>query len=229
MNKALSQNLENLHQYWLALGAEQSGELFQHTSWPNKRWNSTFSFSNVFSRVGERLSTIDQVDASKLNECSKDLGFTLQAMMQLEVMTLTLPTSSEYKTHDEITHISTTDQARKWTLACSEAFAYSLDETVIQHVLKDPNCYLFALFKDGKIAGTVLLFQTGRTLGIHQLGTVRAFRKMGVAAQLMAHSLSFASELGCDYAVLQASKAGIPLYSKLGFERLATITSVQAV
>ncbi|PKF49752.1 GNAT family N-acetyltransferase [Enterovibrio nigricans] len=114
-------------------------------------------------------------------------------------------------------------------LACSEAFAYSLDETVIQHVLTDPNCYLFALFKDGKIAGTVLLFQTGRTLGIHQLGTVRAYRKMGVAAQLMAHSLSFASELGCGYAVLQASKAGIPLYSKLGFEQLATITSVQAV
>jgi ribosomal protein S18 acetylase RimI-like enzyme len=65
-------------------------------------------------------------------------------------------------------------------------------------------------------------------LGIHQEGTVPGFRKMGVAAALMEHLIIQAQYDGIDYVSLQASKAGLHLYEKMGFQELTRITSLVA-
>ncbi|NGN97880.1 GNAT family N-acetyltransferase [Grimontia sp. S25] len=228
MNAALQANLDNLNLYWQALGAEQEGELFVHPSWPNKRWSPGLSLHGVNFSSGQRASTVDELDDKCLQLLSAQHSLTLSVAMQLVVMTFELPQDAEFEFGQEIERVSTPKQVTDWTAACSNAFNYVIDEAVIQHLNADSNSHIFALYKEGEIAGTVILYKTGNTLGIHQLGTLREFRKMGVASALMQHSLALAKELGCEYVTLQASKAGLPLYEQLGFQQLAMLTSVLA-
>ncbi|KXF80764.1 GNAT family N-acetyltransferase [Enterovibrio coralii] len=228
MSLALKHNLDNLHQYWLALNPVQDGEIYRHTRWPNKRWRPDFSLNNVTFAVGERASTIEECDEERLSALSRANGLELQKLFQLQIMTLELESESTFQRQPDIERVISHAQMQAWTEACGNAFGYALDIAAIVHIHKDPNCHLFVFYKEGEIAGTVLLYQTGKTMGVHQLGTLKAFRQRGVAAALMAHSLAFAKEKACTHVTLQASKAGVPLYEKLGFKQVGKLSGLLA-
>ena len=79
---------------------------------------------------------------------------------------------------------------------------------------------------DGEIAGTAISYRTNDTLGLHQVGTVPSFRKMGVAAALIQHLVAQAQHDDIDYVSLQASQAGLHLYEKMGFQAIGKLTSL---
>lgn len=72
------------------------------------------------------------------------------------------------------------------------------------------------------VGQSVLHLTTGRlgVAGIFNVGVVPDSRGRGVAKAVTSTALRFARELGCRYALLNATEMGEPLYRSLGFETL---------
>ncbi|MEP1444580.1 MAG: GNAT family N-acetyltransferase [Paraglaciecola sp.] len=224
MKKILRKNLNNLNLFWQALNTQEQDGLFTHTSWPNKQWRADFSLpSHVALPAGKVFST---VSAQHVLEGSK---FSIQG--QLVVMNLSIDKEAitqkpNSQAPQQIITLTHEDDASDWASACGLAFGYDIDARVIQGLLEDPNARVLAYIIDNKIAGTAISYCTGDTLGVHQVGTVPSYRKMGVAAALMDYLIHQAQLDGIDSMSLQASQAGINLYEKLGFKALTKITTL---
>jgi len=227
MDLALSKNLNNLNHFWQALNTDESNDFYTHKSWPNKHWQAGFNLPDNISSAtlpkNKVISTIVDLSNQKISG--------LVVKNQLMVMNLALDqgvNSSIGKTHSKIVKLSGEENAIKWSQGCGQAFGYEIDTRVIQDLLKNSNASVFAYLIDGEIAGTAISYKTGDTLGIHQLGTVPSFRKMGVALALMEHILAQAVSQNCHFVSLQASQAGLYMYEKLGFQSLGKLTSLVA-
>jgi len=227
MDLALKQNLNNLNCFWQALNGEENNGFFTHKSWPNKHWQADF---NVSDRISGSTLPKNRV-ISTITDLTNQKMSGLVVKNQLVVMNLVLEQSVNSpigKTHSKIVKLSREDDAIKWSQGCGQAFGYEIDASVIQSLLNNPNASVFAYFIDDKIAGTAISYLSGDTLGIHQLGTVPSFRKMGIALALMEHLLEQASNQKCRFVSLQASQAGLRMYEKLGFQSFGKLTSLVA-
>lgn len=224
MNKILGKNLNNLNLFWQALNTQEQYGLFTHTSWPNKQWRVDFSLPrDVALPKGKVFSTVSEQHALEVS--------TLSIKGQLVIMNLSIDKEiitqkPNSQSPQQIITLTYEENASDWASACGLAFGYDIDAKVIQGLLKDPNASVLACIIDDKIAGTAISYRTGDTLGVHQVGTVPSYRKMGVAAALMEYLIHQAQCDGIDYMSLQASQAGINLYEKLGFKALTKITSL---
>ncbi|MCJ8295737.1 MAG: GNAT family N-acetyltransferase [Colwellia sp.] len=224
MDLALKSNLNNLNEYWQALDVSEQDGLFAHTSWPNKQWHADFSLPSYKASVSlpkdKTFSTITDINDQELS------GFSVKS--QLVIMNLSLANNQTAlgQIHPQIVKLSSKENAATWATACGLAFGYVIDADVIQALLNNPEASVWAYMVDGEIAGTAISYSSDNTLGIHQLGTVPSFRKMGIADALMKHLLAQASSEGFNTVSLQASKAGLHLYEKMGFKALGNITSL---
>lgn len=227
MTFSLNDNLNNLNYFWQALKVDEKNGKFTHKSWPNKHWQADFNLPDLISAKNLPFNKV----VSTVNELAEPENRGLAIKGQLEIMNLkleqvrNLPNESS---HVNIVKLLLGDDISKWVKGCSEAFGYEIDADVIQHLLKNSNASIFAYMIDGEIAGTAISYKTDNTLGIHQLGTTPNYRKMGVALALMEHILVQASNLRCELVSLQASKAGLHMYEKLGFKPLGKLTSYSA-
>lgn len=224
MKRTLDKNLNNLNLYWQALNPQEQDGLFTHTSWPNKQWCADFSLpSHVALPAGKVFSTVSEQHALE----DSNLSFQGQlVIMNLPIDTQAITQKPSTQAPQQIKRLTCEEDASNWASACGLAFGYDVDARVIQGLLKDPNASVLAYIIDNKIAGTAITYHTGDTLGVHQVGTVLSYRKMGVAVALMQYLIHQAQHDGIDYMSLQASQAGIHLYEKLGFKALTKITSL---
>ncbi len=87
------------------------------------------------------------------------------------------------------------------------------EDSAIRHYL--------AFVGDEPAACTTLLLD-GETAGIWNVGTMRAYRRQGLAATLVAHALAEAADAGCNQSVLVASPMGRPLYEAMGYQRVGS-------
>lgn len=216
MTTALQQNLNNLHHFWAAMPNEQSKGIQSHSQWPNKVWASDFSLFTHKSSNSQALVTTEQTD---INDA---LSSAFKVKFSLTMMNLTLD-ESQGKPAAQVTTISTTGQLNTWTRACSEAFGYDIDASALTPLLTNPDASILAYLINDDIAATAITYKTGGVMGIHQMGVTPNFRGKGLARDLMLHILATAKEQNCSFATLQASKAGMPLYTQLGFKPLAPI------
>jgi GNAT superfamily N-acetyltransferase len=101
-----------------------------------------------------------------------------------------------------------------------------LPEYFSRHLGKD--MMAFVAKDDGKIIATTLLvviekpanprFITGKIGEVLSVYTNPAYRRQGIAKQLMTMLLAYAKEQKLDLVELKATKDGYPLYKQMGFE-----------
>jgi len=223
MDILLEKNLQNLHEYWLALGALKQDGAFLHQRWPYKHWRQDYKlFEPAHESSNNSLVTAEQIETVP-NEWNKK--------GQLVIMSLAAigeSAESEYDT-EACVWIEDKDSLNSWVESCSQAFGYQLDLVAINNLYNQTNAYILAHFTGGKISGTAIGFKTDSTFGIHQFGVVPDFRGLGIAKKLMQSLLLKANYLGCSNVSLQASQAGLPLYKSYGFEELGYLTSFTRV
>ncbi len=82
----------------------------------------------------------------------------------------------------------------------------------------------FVAWRDGKPASVCTMFMHGSLVGFHDVGTLPAFRRQGIATSLMRHACHFAREHGCETAVLLASGEGYEMYQRAGFHHAGSIS-----
>ncbi len=225
MNVELERNLINLNQFWQALNANKKDNILTHVSWPNKQWRSDFSLpEHELSETmiaGKSFSTIIDININEFN--------AITIKNQLIPMNVNVDKQELFveESYSKVVTLTADDNAEKWSLACGLAFGYTIDANVIQRLLSNVNATVLAYLVEGEIAGTAISYQTCDALGIHQLGTVPSFRKMGVAAALMDYIINKAKQSDViNNVCLQASPAGIHLYEKMGFQALGKLTSM---
>lgn len=113
--------------------------------------------------------------------------------------------------------VSNNSELNVWCNIASAAFGYTVDKTKVQPLMGTNNITITLGFKGNKPAATGLLLKTKHTVGIHQVGVLPALQGQGVATAIMHNLLASSVKQDANYAVLQASDAGAPLYRKLGF------------
>jgi len=226
MDLLLDKNLNNLNHFWQALNASEKNGLCIHKSWPNKQWHTNFSLPSSEAAITLSANKVFSTAANMDNELT---GFTVKS--HLVVMSLALKERSDVQdlareNSANVVKLTNENSANSWATACSLAFGYVIDAEVIKGLLNNANASVLAYMIDGEIAGTAISYRTNDTLGLHQVGTVPNFRKMGVAAALMQYLVAQAQLDEIDYVSLQASQAGLHLYEKMGFQAIGKLTSL---
>ena len=75
---------------------------------------------------------------------------------------------------------------------------------------------------------TAELTISGRTAGLYNVATLRPFRRRGYGTAMTLRPLLDAKRLGARRVILQASEEGAPVYRRIGFEALATVTEYKS-
>jgi GNAT superfamily N-acetyltransferase len=83
-------------------------------------------------------------------------------------------------------------------------------------ILDEPGLTAYLGWSEGTPAGAALIHIDDRAAGVYWVATVPSMRRRGVAAAVLARALEDA-RANADFAWLQASSAGRPLYERLGF------------
>ncbi len=151
-----------------------------------------------------------------------------QVAMYLEVpkeQTVSLSAHTGFR----MSPVRTSEQIKAWADIGSEAFSYHIDYSVIEPLIRDKDMQILLGFQDGQAVASALLYKTGETIGLHQVGVKRAFQGKGIARRFMQEIIATCVRWQGKYVVLQASEAGQPLYSSLGFRMQFHIRNYQKI
>lgn len=74
--------------------------------------------------------------------------------------------------------------------------------------------------EDHPVASSQLFVHQG-IAGIYYVATLPGFRRRGFGEAVTAHAIAVGRSLGCTAATLQASPMGLPIYERMGFQRVS--------
>jgi len=84
-------------------------------------------------------------------------------------------------------------------------------------ILAVPRLRLYAGHVGGAVVATSMLVASGAVAGIYWVATLEEHRRHGYGEALTWAAVAGGRALGCEIASLQASKAGRPVYARMGF------------
>lgn len=83
----------------------------------------------------------------------------------------------------------------------------------------------FTGFEDGQAVAVGTVYYAAGVAGIFTIGTVPEARKKGYGAAITEACMRDAVEKGYDTAILHASKMGLPVYERLGFQEVCKLSN----
>ncbi|MGN7824331.1 GNAT family N-acetyltransferase [Chitinophaga sp. 22536] len=145
-----------------------------------------------------------------------------QPKMTLQGMIIYLRENPPGACSDKIVFRLAESEADAYSFATIAAgsFNYRVDGAVVARLLGQENkIKVFTGTVDGAPACSGLIYyDEAGNAGLHFIGTLPEFRGKGLAAAMTTRLLQECVEDGRRYCVLHASKAGLPIYTRLGFE-----------
>jgi len=86
----------------------------------------------------------------------------------------------------------------------------------------DPTIRHYLAYIDDEPAACVTVLLHDHVAGVWNVGTMRAFRRQGLASTVLAYALTEAAAHGCPNSVLVSSAMGRSLYEKMGYQLIGT-------
>lgn len=120
----------------------------------------------------------------------------------------------------EVHRVSTEPDRRRLVQVQAEGSGFDLDTAdrlFSSLILADPGLTAYVGLLEGKPAGAALIHLDDRAAGVYWVATVPWARRRGVGAAVLTKALTDGGARA-DFAWLQASTAGRPLYERLGFQ-----------
>jgi ribosomal protein S18 acetylase RimI-like enzyme len=111
-------------------------------------------------------------------------------------------------------------EARIADLARLNDLAYGTSYFVDGLVVQPPTTWLYVARVDGRPASTVMTFDHDGDCYVAFVATDPAAQGRGLATALMTHALVEGRERGCTISTLEATRAGEPIYRRMGYRRL---------
>lgn len=234
-------NLINLTNLWKRYGAIQIADngqvqVYRNTYWPHRCWLEGDSVAN-----NDMTSFIDHIPDSATvslwstkgaNPCIEQqlrqrgwrCTFKLTAMcFNLNGLSSISPSDASFRMQP----VNTLADVKEWVEIGSDAFGYNIDVPVIEKLINESDFRLLLGTFNGEAVASALLYKTGDTVGVHQLGVKCSFQGRGIARQFMQRLLIAGTKWQGKAVVLQASEVGLPLYESLRFTRQFIIDNYQ--
>jgi len=149
----------------------------------------------------------------------RDLGFRESLVSPMLIMD-GLPDALPPNPHITIRRAFAKDQSALLQLMYEVFFiGPEIGRCVVQaaHFASNAPMQHYIAWYDGQPAACGTLSLGHGFAGLWSVGTLRPFRKHGVATALVGYILNAAGSLGCAQSVLLASPMGRPLYERMGF------------
>ena len=86
----------------------------------------------------------------------------------------------------------------------------------------DPTIRHYLAYVEGKVAACATVLLKDSVAGVWNVGTLREYRRQGIASALLMHALTEAAADGCRDSVLVASAMGRSLYEQMGYQLIGT-------
>lgn len=210
-----------------------------NTHWPHRCWSNSPSQSQDLSWLkGLPETTIFPVLPMQSDEKNKEnssLELSLiqkqlennswHCMLEQTAMFLSLdngsyePVSDRVQRHTGfmIKKVQTPQDITLWLDIVTQAFGYSIHRLVIEKLINDQDMQILMAYHDDQAIASAILYKTDDVIGIHQVGVKKDFQGKGFARVFMSEIISACLLWQGKHIVLQASKAGKPLYESLGF------------
>ena len=222
-------NINNLTNLWVTGGIsggyfftneEYSVSLVHGADWPNKLWFGRAPDKRMMDSITRKwdlqnVSIVvwgDELPATEalLNE----YGFT--SKVALTGMSMRLDNVPDPLGKLRIEKVDDNEKAGEGSALFQKAFGYCIHAATVQQTMNKIDYFIGRV--DGNAVGTAALFiDNAGIAGIHSMGVVPGYRRMGYAEELLLHTLNTARLRGAKYATLQASAMGEGLYLKTGF------------
>ncbi|WP_372474651.1 GNAT family N-acetyltransferase [Capnocytophaga sp. ARDL2] len=116
----------------------------------------------------------------------------------------------------QLKKIEIKEQSEIWSDVFSKCFGYHISAESVYKSKSEIEFYL--LYYQENTIGTLVLHQTENIMGVHSLGVLPEFRKLGFAEEIMCQIINQSIENQSKIITLQSSPMGRNLYLKLGFE-----------
>ena len=132
-------------------------------------------------------------------------------------MLMVLPSDYSCKDDPNIVRIGP-NRIGEWAQTCSTAFGKLPVAKIMRILIQDPACLFYGYLQDGAIIATLMMSLQPGNAGIHEVGTLQAYRGHGFCKALLARSFADAARLGYPLISLQATKYGEPVYRSMGMQ-----------
>lgn len=227
--KKVNLNIENLTDLWRISASSFQGyltdEQFEYarilkSQWPNRIWvKKPLTTENVEITTEKLNNANDNLTFSHFYIANKNRSLNSNEILKLKSVQygMSLPLINKFKTDRNLDFKLVENQAdaQIWSNAFYQSFSYKISaETIINTHTKVP---FYLVYFENEIIGTIILFATKKTAGIHSLGIIPEKRKQGFATEIMYHILNKSIDQNLNLATLQASKMAKEMYLKMGF------------
>jgi GNAT superfamily N-acetyltransferase len=221
-------NIDNLTQLWSLAGETFHGyhnhtgihtSTIENSQWPNRIWTDAVLSEKSLQKIEAQMKSNKGMTFSNFNLDSLRSPSINRAGLSLKSiqygMSLPLVTAFETQRKIELVRVAHDLEAETWSNTFYRAFQYRISpETLLKTASKIP---YFLVYHGKQLVGTVIMYTTGKTLGVHALGIDPDHRKQGYATEIMHHVLNIGLAQGASLATLQASEMAKNMYLKMGF------------
>jgi len=229
-------NISNLKGLWKKYGSKPLSSnspngLLANTHWPNRVWfdhtlaDTSFENTDWLGAITP-LNVFPVWNDSVRNQLDKDYWhciFEQTAMYKILNDTETPLARPGF----QIKEVKSEKEFQQWVAIASDAFGYEIDLSVIEKLAGDSDIKILLGIQNKQAVASGILFKTEGFIGIHQVGVLEAFQGQGIARYFMKSLLDICADWNGEFAVLQASQAGKPLYESLGFKDQFLIRNYQ--
>lgn len=229
MKENIQRNLHNLTKLWQVAGEQEQAFVRQehfnhvlvtHAEWPNRLWFKGIPGVEELEAARECLAKLEAPLYVPHWMATKEsmLLFDQQGfdfIFRQSGMSIVPGEKHSLKQEIDLHEIDTWGEIEQWSNLFQSAFGYLISPETIQRSKHVISFYLIKI--DGSWKGTLVLFETDGTLGLHSLGVPPQFRRQGIAEEVMKKVLNQSAEQKKELLTLQASEMGKALYLRLGF------------
>lgn len=238
MNALIEQNIHNLTTLWSTVGQKHDSffsfpdfeyAVVKNSQWPNRLWLKSELSDELLNEIKNQLATLSVKVTIPIWEVGpktqeSDLKrFHFHRLFQQAGMSLVPKQRVATNAMLNLKKVSSQQEALLWSETFTKSFGYTIHSDTLLTTCDHIDYYL--VYKAQYAMGTLLLFSTNETLGVHSLGVIPEHRKQGIAYQLMAQVINLAINLEVDLVTLQASEMAKDMYLRLGFEEQFRITN----
>jgi GNAT superfamily N-acetyltransferase len=226
---------KNLFEFWDFIG--QKNNIYIESSnykavsavdsdWPKRVYaieDKIENYEEIIQLSNESLlpNTITTDKHTDLLNCDKTQLLFAQTNMSLDLNNY----KNEIIKNDNIHQIESKSDAFEFADIASESFGYKVDGTIIYSLCKDSFYTRLFLYKEKKesYGCGIVFFDTNNVAGFHMIGTIPKGRGKGIGKSITERLITEALNNNSKYCVLNASKMGEQIYTKLGFTAFGTI------
>ncbi|MFK8269341.1 GNAT family N-acetyltransferase [Capnocytophaga cynodegmi] len=233
--KKILQNTQNLFSLWKTV-SDDAGEYHQfdtisvakvpNSEYPNRIWLNQYP-TKLTTETIQKIKTIalQNKEPLRFSLFTDDLhfpeeeqllrnGFLKKSEQYGMSFALKEKLPIERRLHFQL--VQDKEQSQLWSDVFLKSFGYKISaESIYQSSAKIP---FYILYFQKDIVGTVLTHPTENIIGVHSLGILPEFRKLGFAEEVMTVLINESIDRQCETMTLQSSVMGRNLYLKLGFE-----------